>query len=198
MRPRNTDRDAARACGDVHFEGKPCRACGGTLRYTRNYTCVACNVSHRLMHSEDTKKPETPAATLEEARRTKAKFYFGKDCARHPGAYRYRINGHCVQCKKMADKGESMIAPAQEIEIDAPTYAGPPCAQGHTIRYVSTRRCVECHRQECKDRREIIGSDYNICATQKRREERDMRKRLAMIRAERTAKQKACAYGVPI
>ena len=92
----------------------------------------------------------------------------------------------------MMDKGEPLFGD------NFPTFEGEPCPQGHTKRYVSTSRCVECHRAQCQERREVVGSDPNPYGVQKRKDERDMRRRLALIRAERTAKQKACAYGVPI
>ena len=30
--------------GQRHYTGKPCRACGGTLRYTSNAGCVSCQI----------------------------------------------------------------------------------------------------------------------------------------------------------
>ena len=31
--------------GQRHYTGKPCKACGETLRYTSNAGCVACQIS---------------------------------------------------------------------------------------------------------------------------------------------------------
>lgn len=131
------------------------------------------------------------AETLAEARRVKARFYRGKACFRHPEAHRYTVNGHCVKCKAAADRGEDLNGP------NCATFEGKPCAEGHTLRYVSTKRCVECHRLMNKELRAegLIGNPYG---NQKRKAEKEMRRRLAMIRAERTARQKACAYGVRV
>jgi hypothetical protein len=35
-------RAAALAAGAARYEGAPCKRCGGTLRFTRSYSCVAC------------------------------------------------------------------------------------------------------------------------------------------------------------
>lgn len=31
--------------GSRHYTGKPCKACGETLRYTSNAGCVSCQIS---------------------------------------------------------------------------------------------------------------------------------------------------------
>lgn len=37
-----TSRDAAARSGEVYYDGKPCKKCGGTKRYTSTAGCVAC------------------------------------------------------------------------------------------------------------------------------------------------------------
>lgn len=37
-----TPRFVAAQNGQSHYEGSPCRKCGGTLRYTVSCNCVAC------------------------------------------------------------------------------------------------------------------------------------------------------------
>ena len=128
----------------------------------------------------------TPNPNREIALARGEKHFTGNPCKKCGGTLWYARSFTCAACSNKTK--------AKDFE----TFQGVPCSQGHTTRYVSTRRCVECHRQECKERREIVGSEYNVVGTQKRREEREMRERVARRRAERTARQKACAYGVPI
>lgn len=41
------------------FEGKPCRVCGGTLRYLCNTACVACQIAHSRRHKYRGDRPPT-------------------------------------------------------------------------------------------------------------------------------------------
>lgn len=36
----------ARAKGELHFEGTPCKACGQKIRYTSNAKCISCSRKH--------------------------------------------------------------------------------------------------------------------------------------------------------
>lgn len=40
--PQKSARLEAAALGRTHYEGRPCAACGETLRYTVSRNCVAC------------------------------------------------------------------------------------------------------------------------------------------------------------
>lgn len=42
-RRSNEARSIARETGKRHYEGKPCRVCGGTLRYTCDNRCLRCS-----------------------------------------------------------------------------------------------------------------------------------------------------------
>jgi hypothetical protein len=78
------------------FQGKPCRVCGGTIRYaTRKPSgrCVAC-----------AKQGERNRA---EARRKAAKLspentFTGKPCRKCSNRIRYIITGKCIECQKVA------------------------------------------------------------------------------------------------
>lgn len=43
----NSPRIEAAQNGERRYQGKPCKKCGGTLRYTINSACVACALKAR-------------------------------------------------------------------------------------------------------------------------------------------------------
>jgi hypothetical protein len=48
-RPKSPRLEAA-AKGQTHYEGRPCAACGETLRYTVSRNCVACTKVNAEAH----------------------------------------------------------------------------------------------------------------------------------------------------
>ncbi len=40
------NRTEAATKGEPFFQGRPCKRCGGTLRYTSNRNCVPCQKMH--------------------------------------------------------------------------------------------------------------------------------------------------------
>ncbi len=48
------DREAKK--GEVHYQGRPCRKCGETLRYICSSNCVACAVSRSQRRHETIRK----------------------------------------------------------------------------------------------------------------------------------------------
>lgn len=47
-RPHSVNLQAARLVGDKTYEGKRCKRCGGTERYTKGCGCVACQKSNAI------------------------------------------------------------------------------------------------------------------------------------------------------
>jgi hypothetical protein len=51
----NSPRLEAAKNGEKRYQGKPCKACGQTLRYTINSACVACTLKAREKDAENIK-----------------------------------------------------------------------------------------------------------------------------------------------
>lgn len=49
-------RTQAAEAGLVHYHGRPCPKCGGTLRYVSCAVCVPCNTQAAKMRSESLRK----------------------------------------------------------------------------------------------------------------------------------------------
>lgn len=73
------------------FEGKPCRVCGGTVRFITDRRCLNCR-----------RKSDRERRT---SRRFKSgETFTGKPCVHHgPDVARYSANGKCVTCQKAAN-----------------------------------------------------------------------------------------------
>lgn len=41
--------------GEKRYQGKPCKSCGDTVRYTTNSACVSCTLKAREKDSENIK-----------------------------------------------------------------------------------------------------------------------------------------------
>jgi len=92
---------------------KPCRKCGGIVRYASNTRCIVCFAKYK------TKREEEVARKLKEGAR-----YDGSPCAVCGGTLRYTCNGTCVECRKKKDrlrkyKKETGLSPAEQRVADA-------------------------------------------------------------------------------
>lgn len=90
--------------GATHYDGTPCVCCGGTLRYTRNKHCVACNRARRARHREARAAEMGPHARTvagmarAEARANGQTVYTGQPCPYGHGTTRNVSNGNCPVC----------------------------------------------------------------------------------------------------
>ncbi len=73
---------------DKHYHGKPCKKCGGTLRFISNTECVYCRQENR-------KRSREKRAGLAKRR----KIYDGKPCKVCGNTKRYVSNDNCIKCK---------------------------------------------------------------------------------------------------
>jgi len=84
----------------VHFDGSPCKSCGGTKRYVRSHSCVACaltgNTSLASIQALKQLRLEVQMAAQERGDPQ----YQGHDCRHRHGGMRYASNGRCVGCSK--------------------------------------------------------------------------------------------------
>lgn len=89
----------------------------------------------------------------------------------------------------------------------AQTIQGNPCRSGHSGLRDRFGKCIECknaRNAEYRARRDsgrqtsFVQGIPKEFAEQHEKELKARNKRLAAVRAERTARQKACAYGVRV
>ena len=53
---KQSPRDIAARSGQRRYEGKPCKTCGGTERYTINSACVACTLASNKKETDRIKE----------------------------------------------------------------------------------------------------------------------------------------------
>lgn len=89
----------------------------------------------------------------------------------------------------------------------ATTYMGKPCRNGHSGERYKNGHCVECrilsnatYRESQKSERSapFVQGIPKEFARQRDKELKARNERLAAIRAQRTERQRACAYGVRV
>lgn len=93
----NVERIAAQIAGQVKYTGqRPCRHCGGTVRYSRNGTCVACSRGHG--------GNDERAAVLG-ARATGSRIYTSqKPCPMCGDRIRRTRDQRCLTCSRAAER----------------------------------------------------------------------------------------------
>ncbi len=114
------------------YHGKPCKRCGGTLRYVRSCGCVACNLQWR--HRE--KKAATEYIT-------------GKPCKVCGETLRYKKDQQCVACRKRKNAiiTEKRKAKSALLPIRKP--GDQLCLScGQTKNYFFLDYCRECVNAE--------------------------------------------------
>lgn len=100
------------------FHGKPCRTCGGTLRYrTRKAAgkCVACAKSQGSVSALPDFVPVDMSITAETSQPT---FIAARPCKRCGSKVRYMKSGkNCVRCKKQWRRDNEKFNPRYKNEL---------------------------------------------------------------------------------
>jgi hypothetical protein len=148
--------EKAKAAGEKRYHGKPCPRCGGTERYTRNRSCVACaarrnrewqeaNRGHRARKRRETRMIKK---TVDDDPRRRAEAegratYEGWPCSRCGHTERYTNNRQCVHCQRAYMRARREAAREHAEATGQTTYEGRPCYRcGGTTRLTKSGECV--------------------------------------------------------
>lgn len=107
-----------KSLSDNKFHGKPCRTCGGTLRYVTAKACgkcVACSRAQGLTSKLPAHIPVDPSITDETTQPT---FIAPRPCKRCGLRTRYVKSGrNCVRCKKQWRRDKETANPKYHSSI---------------------------------------------------------------------------------
>ncbi len=90
------------------YYGKPCKRCGGTLRYDSSANCVNCakgdaNARYELDIGKVPPRRKSRLA-VERTRVTGETTFIGNPCSHGHSGERYTIGQTCVECGRLRDK----------------------------------------------------------------------------------------------
>lgn len=127
------------------YHGKPCKRCGGTLRYLKTSGCIVCQ------HTKD--KPRLNTGEKEN----------GKPCRVCGETLRYLSDGNCVACTKRKNAIKVAKRRAKNATIPKATPGSDRCLScGETKNYFFLDYCRECRTAE-KQRTPEPEKTYSRC-----------------------------------
>lgn len=141
----NTNASGA-SMASSHYHGKPCKRCGGTLRYIRNRACMVCkNVKH-------TDKFIGPIHML-----------YGRPCRKCGGTLRYASDHSCAGCAQERNRIKAAKYKAKLADLPKQTPGSDRCLScGETKNYFFLDYCRECRTAE-KQRTPEPEKTYSRC-----------------------------------
>ena len=120
---------------EYHYHGKPCKRCGGTLRYTRNRGCVEC-----LKTAKQRRRTETPKVIEK---------YHGKPCRVCGETLRYVSGRACVNCRKVKNQKLTLKIKSIYEQLPKRKPGSDRCLScGETKNYFFLGYCRECVAKE--------------------------------------------------
>lgn len=121
------------------YEGRPCKRCGGTTRYTSNGHCIYNSI--HFYQRQDRQVTERQVA-----RSASENTYNGRPCKVCGETLRFTKSARCVKDSFHRATPKHRVKPAIDKK-PATTYNGVPCGKcGGTLRFVTSRNCVPCAR----------------------------------------------------
>lgn len=132
-----------------HYDGSPCRTCGGTKRYISNSACVPCNIAQGALWKKQ-KRTTDPGWTERGPRKGRTR--------RHGTKYSYRLGCRCEDCVQANREDMRRWRGVWDGEL----LAGD-ARHGTAAVYGRGCRCDDCAEV---GRDERLRSKYNISAVQ--------------------------------
>lgn len=112
---------------ETTYHGRPCKRCGGTLRYTRSCACMACQCN---------KPTETKPPT---------ETYNGTPCKKCGETLRYARDRNCVACTRERNRIKGEKRKARNANIPKRKPGSDRCLScGKTKPYFFRDYCREC------------------------------------------------------
>jgi hypothetical protein len=150
------------------YNGRPCKKCGATLRYSSTCACVACSIKKglekhyksmgKIFTGVELSERQISSLNYEDAKEKGHKLYHGMKCRNCGNTLRYTSSRGCVDCLSVRyEKKRKESVPIEKFlekktasynydlakEKNFSHFHGMKCKQcGNTVRYTSTKACI--------------------------------------------------------